>query len=151
MSRRLISWQPAQFFGGYVPTCTSNGVVACTISSGYRYVNIIVSSSGALTFSYNWWEIDQSDATVCNLQTWETSYLLMNYNGNIFEPQSIQGCTGTGYSNPAFADTNQDRSLLIPADGSGKVRIIYQYEGTNTAPSLMSTWYDGSSTGPTDT
>src|SRR5206468_940349 len=89
--------------------------------------------------------------TVCNLQTWETSYLLMNYNGNIFEPQSIQGCTGTGYSNPAFADTNQDRSLLIPADGSGKVRIIYQYEGTNTAPSLMSTWYDGSSTGPTDT
>src|SRR5438094_9137298 len=75
----------------------------------------------------------------------------MNYNGNIFEPQSIQGCTGTGYSNPAFADTNQDRSLLIPADGSGKVRIIYQYRGTNTAPSLMSTWDDGSSTGPTDT
>ncbi len=148
-----ITWQPTQSFGGAVPTCSSNGNDACTITAGYRYVNIGLSSSGTSVFSYNYYEIHQKDASFCaNVQdTFEVSNLYVNYGGNIIGLQAINGCTGPDYSNPAFADTNLDRSILIPADSNGKVRIIYQYRGTNSSPSLMTTWYDGSSTGPTDT
>jgi len=147
MSGGGINWQTVQYFGGYAPTCQSNGSVWCHIYSGYRYVNIAWSSTGVLVFSYNWWEIDQNDASI-TCQNYQTSYLLMNYNNNIFEPQAIGGSYPTCSS---FASMDNDRSILIPADSNGKVRIIYQYAGTNSAPSLLTTWYDGTATGPTDT
>jgi RHS repeat-associated protein len=147
MSGGGINWQTVQYFGGYAPTCQSNGSVWCHIYSGYRYVNIAWSSTGVLVFSYNWWEIDQNDVSI-TCQNYQTSYLLMNYNNNIFEPQAIGGSYPTCSS---FATMDNDRSILIPADSNGKVRIIYQYAGTNSAPSLLTTWYDGTTTGPTDT
>ncbi|HZY94022.1 MAG TPA: hypothetical protein VFE98_04070 [Candidatus Bathyarchaeia archaeon] len=153
MSGSSINWQPAQSFGGAVPTCSSNGSVQCTITAGYRYVNVALSSSGALVFSYNYFEKHQNDAQYCAQlsDTFELSNLYVNYGGTVTEPQNINGCTGPDYSNPAFADTNNDRSTIIPADSIGKVRIIYQYVGTSSAPSLYTTWYDGTSSGTIET
>jgi hypothetical protein len=158
MSGASINWLPTQFFGGAVPTCTSNGSVACTITAGYRYVNIAWSSSNNLVLSYNYYEIHQQDASTCAIisDMYEASNLYLNYltstgGNNIIGLRGLNGCTGPGYSNPAFADTDHDRSILIPADPNGKVRIVYQYGGLSSTPSIMTTWYDGTSTGVTET
>ena len=158
MSGASINWLPTQFFGGAVPTCASNGSVACTITAGYRYVNIAWSSSNNLVLSYNYYEIHQQDASTCASisDMFEASNLYLNYlpstgGNNIIGLQGLNGCTGPGYSNPAFADTDHDRSILIPADPNGKVRIVYQYGGLSSTPSIMTTWYDGTSTGVTET
>lgn len=152
MSGSSIVWQPTHLVGNIVPQCTSNGSVACTITAGYRYVSAALSSTGVLAVSYNYFEIHQNDFGPCNnLETYEVSALYMNYSNSFQVPAFEQGCTGTGYSNPPFATTDNDRSILIPADANGKVRIIYQFAGTNSAPSLYTNWFDGSSTGSTVT
>ena len=153
MSGGSITWQPTHYVGAANPTCSSNGSVFCYITAGYRYVSATFSSTGTFVFSYNYFEIHQNDTQFCASikDLFEVSNLYMNYSGNILEPQAVNGCTGTGYTNPPFAATNNDRSILIPADTNGKIRIIYQYAGSNSAPTLYSTWYDGTTQGTTDT
>ncbi len=147
MSGGQINWQPTHYVGTASATCSSNGSVACTIIAGYRYVSVALSSTGALVLSYNYFENHQNDFGPCNnLEAYEVSSLYMNYSNHLLEPASEQGCTGPGYSNPPFATADNDRSILIPADSNGKVRLIYQFAGLNSAPSLYTTWFDGSST-----
>jgi hypothetical protein len=126
-------------------SCTSWTSSGCTVSVGYRYVNIGVTSKNHLAFSYNWFEIAQRNVYRCNgLSTYSESYLYLNY-GVRQIVQSNSSCDIT-------ASYNQDRSILIAGDNVGDVRIVYQYQGTNSAPSLLTTLYDVSGAGgSTDT
>ncbi len=74
MSGASISWEQTKYLGSAQPSCSSNGVVSCQITAGYRYVSTTLTPNNTLVFSYNYYEIHQNDTqTSCN--TYEISDL----------------------------------------------------------------------------
>ncbi len=146
-----INWQPTQTVSSF--TLNSSGF--SFLSAGYRYVNIALSSKGNLTVSYNVYQVELYNQPGCGTVRFSNSTLVVLYEGSLtphsLTLQTLGGTSDCSHSLPDFSQTNQDRSILVPSDSNGKVEIIYQYEGTNAAPSLMTTWYDGKSQGPTTT
>lgn len=130
ISGSSISWGNVGTAATFTGTCNGSG--GCQV--GIRYVGVTASSTGTVVFSYNAY-VNQFISPV--------SYLYVVYG-------SSRILVDVGDSSLNSAD--RMRSVVVPSDSSGKVRVIYQIfvnmGGNWHVEKLRSAWYDGVNIGP---
>lgn len=136
-----ITWQT-------IPSLTAFSSSNCYglgyCNAGTRYVYTTATAIGNFAFSYNAF-LNATGSANCGGVNWTESdviVLFMNNQGQLiggpFTIASVQGCGN------AYDRTDQDRSIVVPYDSTGKVQVIYQSCGglCQGNPSLHSKWID---------
>ena len=139
ISGSSISWSTVYLAGTRPMYCASGGA-SCNINGGLRQINLALTQTGALAFSYNSFYI--STPYVGNIPScssgafYSESTIEMMYNGRFLEIAGTAGPEGGCYR----YDLNDEmRSVLVTAITG--VRIIYQWPNHNydSAGNVIST------------
>jgi len=129
ISSSTINWGPVLTADTLSRTCGSG-----TCKMGIRYVGVTLSSSGLPAFSYNYYT-SGSGVGVCTSSTVTSeSGIFMNYSGTRVRNSCNSGSGGF--------DSEQDRSVILPSNSQGQVRVIYQFH-SGSAIQINARWMDG--------
>src|SRR6266487_2392471 len=127
ISGGTITWGALQTVGNF--TRSSNGQTI-----GLRYVSVTASSDGNYAFSYNSYArgYGGNDCAILPFTDSSESAVLLAYKGTTLMLECNYGASGF--------DAEQDRSVIVPDDPAGGVRIVYQFH-VGSQIHLHSSWY----------
>jgi len=129
ISGAKISWRPVYQAGTRSFTCFFN---YCSVSLGHRFVSVTL-SNGFLAFSSNWY-ITVLGTSFCAGGAYSENAELVAFRGGELVADRQYGC---GLADQYF------KSIVIPADSQGGVRLIYQFSPSGTSAQLKTRLFYG--------
>jgi len=128
-----IYWGPV-FQGALAVDYCDNDSSSCYMRLGIRYVSVAVSSDGFPVISYNLYE--ERASTLCGTQNYSESDVFVAFRGTVYFADGRRLCGQYDLS-------DNDRSVVLPADSNGNIRVIYQYHSGSTISLRAQTFRPG--------